>query len=192
MIIIFRFVKDRRIKIVIGFILVAIITTSTIFMCFIRKNITVVIDGKPTKLVTYQKTFGSALKKSGINIDVKDKIDKALNSEIQNNGVITITRAVNLKVSVDNKELNIKSAEKDIALMLNAQKIAINPNDKISPSKDTKLSKGISVTITRVRAKTIKQSKPVDFKTVIKKDNSILKSQRKVSQNGVKGEKALH
>ena len=170
--------KDRRLKIVIGFILVAIITTSTIFMCFIRKNITVVINGKVTNLITYEKTFGSALKKSGISIDIKDKVDKALNSEIQNNGVINITRAINIKIFVDNKELNIKSAEKDVALMLNAQKIAVNPNDKISPSKQTKLSKDMGVTITRVKSKTIKQSKPVDFKTVIKKDNGILKSQR--------------
>jgi len=183
--------KDRRIKFVIGFILVAIITTSTIFVCFIRKNITVVIDGKSTNLVTYQKTFGSALKKSGISIDVKDKIDKALNSEIQNNGTITITRAVNVKVFVDNKEFNVKSAEKDVALMLNAQKIVISPTDKISPSKETKLSSGLDITITRVNSKTIKQSKPIDFKTVIKKNNSILLSKRTVSQNGVKGIKSI-
>ena len=77
--------KGRRIKFVIGFILVAIITTSTILACSIRKNITVIIDGKSTNLVTYQSTLGSALKKSGISVDIKDKIDKALNSEIQNN-----------------------------------------------------------------------------------------------------------
>lgn len=183
--------KGRRIKFVIGFILVAIITTSTIFVCFIRKNITVVIDGKSTNLVTYQKTFGSALKKSGISIDVKDKINKDLNSEIQNNGVITITRAVNVKVFVDNKEFNVKSAEKDVALMLNAQKIVISPTDKISPSKETKLSSGLGITVTRVNSKTIKQSKPIDFKTVIKKNNSILLSKRTVSQNGVKGVKNI-
>ncbi|WP_443661410.1 3D domain-containing protein [Clostridium sp.] len=183
--------KGRRIKFVIGFILVAIITTSTIFVCFIRKNITVVIDGKSTNLVTYQKTFGNALKKSGITIDVKDKLDKALNSEIQNNGVIKITRAVNVTVFVDNKELNIKSAEKDVALMLNSQQIVINPTDKISPSKETKLSSNLGIIVTRVNSKTIKQSKPVDFKTVIKKNNGILKSKRTVSQNGVKGVKSI-
>ncbi|MBU3158818.1 G5 domain-containing protein [Clostridium frigoris] len=191
MIFIFRFMTGRRIKFVIGFILVAIITTSTIFVCFIRKNITVVIDGKSTNLVTYQNTFGNALKKSGISIDVKDKIDKDLNSKVQDNGVITITRAINVKVFVDNKEFNVKSAEKDVALMLNAQKIMVSPTDKISPSKETKLSSGLGITITRVNSKTIKQSKPIAFKTVIKKDNSILKSQKKVSQNGVKGVKSI-
>ncbi|WAG56320.1 G5 domain-containing protein [Clostridium estertheticum] len=183
--------EGRRIKFVIGFILVVMITTSTIFVCFIRKNITVVIDGKSTNMVTYQKTFGNALKKSGISIDVKDKVDKALNSKIQNNSVITITRAINVNVFVDNKKLNVKSAEKDVALMLKAQQITISPTDKISPSKETKLSSGLGITITRVNSKTINQSKPVDFKTVIKENGSILKSERTISQNGVNGVKNI-
>ena len=191
MIIIVKFIKDNRRKIAIQFTLVTIIAILTIFMCFIRKNITVVVDGQPTKLVTYQKTFDSALKKADIHIDVKDKIDKALNSKILNNDVITITRAVNVKVFVDNKELNIKSAEKDIALMLNTEKIALSPNDKVSPSKETKLSTGMDVIITRVETEIIQKKMPIDFKTVIEKDTSTLKSHSKVLQKGITGEKDI-
>lgn len=186
-----KFMKDKRIKIVIGFMLVTIITTLSIVMCFIRKNITVVTDGKQIKLVTYQKTLDSALKKADINIAIKDKVNKSLSSKIVDNDVITINRAVNLKILVDNKELNIKSAEKDIALMLDTEKISLSSTDKVSPSTATKLSKGMAVTITRVKTKTIKQKTPIDFKTVIKKDDDILKSKSKVSQNGVKGEKSI-
>lgn len=186
-----KFMKDKRTKIIIGSMLITIIATLTVFMGFIRKNITVVVDGKPTKLVTYQKTFDSALEKAGINIAVKDKIDKSLNSKITANDVITINRAVNIKVLVDNKELNVKSAEKDIALMLTTEKIVLSPTDKISPSVKTKLSKGMDVTITRVKVKTLKQTKPIDFKTVIKDDSDTLKFQRKVVQDGTKGEKSI-
>ncbi|UVE42514.1 G5 domain-containing protein [Clostridium sp. CM027] len=189
--ILLKFMKDKRTKIVIGSILITILATLTVFMSFIRKNITVVVDGKPTKLVTYQKTFDSALEKAGINIAVKDRIDKSLNSKITTNDVITIDRAVNIKVLVDNKELNVKSAEKDIARMLTTEKIVLSPTDKISPSVKTKLSKGMDVTITRVKIETLKQTKPIDFKTVIKKDSDTLKSQSKVVQNGTKGEKSI-
>jgi len=191
MIIIVNFIKEKRRKIVIPFILVTLITTLAIFVCITRKNITVVVDGNPTKLVTYQKTFDSALKKANINIDVKDKIDKALNSKIVNNDVITINRAVNVKVFVDNKELNIKSAEKDIALMLTTEKIALSPNDKVSPAKGTKLSTGMDITITRVKTEIIHEKKPIDFKTVIKKDSSTIESHSKVLQKGINGEKSI-
>lgn len=186
-----KFIKGNLRKIVTGFMLVITITSLTIFICFLRKDITVVVDGCPTKLVTYQKTFGSALKKSDIKIDVKDKIDKSLNSKIVNNDIITINRAVNLKVFVDNKELNIKSSEKDITLMLASEKIAISPTDKVSPSIASNLSKGMNVSITRVKTETINQTKSIDFKTVINKDNTLLKSKNNISQKGVNGEKTI-
>jgi uncharacterized protein YabE (DUF348 family) len=191
MIIIVKFIKDKRKKIIIHSILVTLIASLTIFMCFVRKNITVVVDGNPIKLVTYQKTFDSALKKANIEIDVKDKIDKALNSKIANKDVITIHRAVNLKVFVDNKELNIKSAEKDIALMLSTEKVTLSPNDKVSPSKESKLSTDMEVIITRVKTETIKETKSIDYKTVIEKDNNTLKSHSKVLQKGINGEKSI-
>ncbi|MBU3112859.1 3D domain-containing protein [Clostridium lacusfryxellense] len=186
-----KFITDNRRKIVAGLVAVTTITGLTVFMSFIKKDITVVVDGNPTKLVTYQKTFGSALKKSNINIDLKDTVNKSLNSKIDNNDIITINRAVNLKVFVDNKELNVKSSKKDISLLLASQNISINTFDKVSPSINSKLSSGMSITITRVKKETINQSKPVDFKTVIKKDSKILKSKTNVSQNGIKGEKTI-
>ena len=186
-----KFITDNRRKFVAGLVAVTTITGLTVFMSFIKKDITVVVDGNPTKLVTYQKTFGSALKKSNINIDLKDTVNKSLNSKIDNNDIITINRAVNLKVFVDNKELNVKSSEKDISLLLASQNISINTFDKVSPSINSKLSSGMSIKITRVKKETINQSKPVDFKTVIKKDSKILKSKTNVSQNGIKGEKTI-
>ncbi|MBZ9686381.1 G5 domain-containing protein [Clostridium estertheticum] len=191
MIIIVKFIKGKQKKIVMGFVLMAIIATTTAFMSITRKNISVVVDGKQIKLVTYQKTVETALKKANINIAVKDKIDKDLNSKLVNNDVITINHAINLKVFVDNKELNIASAEKDIALMLNAEKIGLSPNDKVYPLIENKLSKGMNVIITRVKTETVQEKKPIDFKTVIKDDKDTLKSQSSVLQNGIRGEKNI-
>ncbi|MCJ7688528.1 MAG: G5 domain-containing protein, partial [Clostridiaceae bacterium] len=191
MIIIFEFFKVKRRKIIIGFMLLAIIVTSTVFVGFSRKNITVVVDGNPIELVTYQKTFDLALKKANISIALKDKLDKALDSKIVNNDIITINRAVNLKVLVDNKELSITSSEKDVAQMLITEKIVLSPSDKVSPSLKTNITKGLDVIITRVKTKTLEKKQPIDFKTVITNDKNVLKSKKSVSQNGVKGEKSI-
>jgi len=191
MIIIVEFLKVKPRKIIIGFMLLTIIATSAVFVGFSRKNITVIVDGNPIELVTYQKTFDLALNKADISISLKDKIDKALDSKILNNDILTIKRAVDLKVLVDNKELNISSAENDIALMLKTQNITLAPTDTVVPSLKTNLTKGMDVIITRVKTKTIKEKEPIDFKTVIKNDKDVLKSKKSVSQNGVKGEKSI-
>lgn len=191
MIIIVEFLKVKRRKIIIGFMLLTIIVTSAVFVGFSRKNITVIVDGNPIKLVTYQKTFDLALKKADISIALKDKIDKALDSKIVNNDTITIKHAVNIKVLVDNKELNVSSAERDVAVMLRTQKITLGPTDTVLPSLKTNLTKGMDVIITRVKTKTIEEKESIDFKTVIKNDKDVLKSKKSVSQNGVKGEKSI-
>lgn len=191
MIIIVEFLKVKRRKIIIGFMLLTIIVTSAVFVGFSRKKITVIVDGNPIKLVTYQKTFDLALKKADISIALKDKIDKALDSKIVNNDIITIKHAVNLKVLVDNKELNVSSAERDVAVMLRTQQITLGPTDTVLPSLKTNLTKGMDVIITRVKTKTIEEKESIDFKTVIKNDKDVLKSKKSVSQNGVKGEKSI-
>ncbi|MBK5241459.1 3D domain-containing protein [Clostridium sp.] len=191
MIIIIEFLKVKRRKFIIGFMLLTIIITSTVFVGFARKNITVVVDGNPIKLVTYQKTFDQALKKANISIALKDKLDKALDSKIVNNDIITINRAVSLNVLVDNKELNITSSEKDVAQMLITEKIVLSPNDKILPSLKTNITKGMDVIITRVKTETLEEKQAIDFKTVITNDNAVLKSKKSITQNGVKGEKSI-
>ncbi|MBZ9686374.1 G5 domain-containing protein [Clostridium estertheticum] len=164
--------------------LVTIISALTIFMCFINEDSTVVVDGKQIEPITFQKTYNSTLASAEINADENDNIDKSL---IASNDVIT----VDLKVLVDNKELNIKSTEKNIALMLKAEKIALSATDKVSPSLVTELSSGMEVTVTRVKIATLKKSIPIPFKTVIKNDANTLKSQSKVSQVGKQGEKSV-
>jgi len=172
-------------------VLTTIIATITTFLFIMRKDITVVVDGKEIKLVTYKPTFDLALKKANIHISIKDRIDKSLYSKIVNNDVITINHAVNLKVFVDNKELNISSAQKNVAVMLNTEKINLGPYDKIYPTIGNKLSSGMNITITRVKTETLQQKKLIDFNTVIKKDKNTLEAQSKVLQNGISGEKNI-
>jgi len=187
MIIIVKFIKYKRGNNVINFMLVTIISALAIFVFFIKENSTVVADGKKIQSVTYQKTFSSPLSGADLNVEANNSFDKDLNAKIASNDIIAVT----LKVFVDNKELNIKSTQKNIALMLKAEKITLNASDKISPSLETNLSNGMKVIITRIKIATIKQTKTIDFKTVIQKDNSSLKSLSKVAQTGVKGEKSV-
>jgi uncharacterized protein YabE (DUF348 family) len=183
--------RDNIRKYPIQFVAILSIAVFIFFICVFRKSITVVVDGKQIIFITFQTTVGDALKKKHISIDAKDKISKNLNSKIVDNDVITIRRAVNLKVAVDGKELNIKSAEETIGSMLNSEKIALTPEDKLIPSKESKLSEGIKVVITRIETKVITESAPINFKTVVKNDSSMLTSESKVLNQGQNGEKQI-
>lgn len=154
-----------------------------------RKNITVTIDGTPTSIVTYKSTVKETLEDKEITLGPKDKISPDLHTEIKDKDTISIKRAVNVKVAVDGKNLDILTSDEDITTLLSVEGITLNSIDKISPAKETKLSEGLKIDIIRVENKNITESTPVDFKTVIKKNNSLSNTVKKIAQDGKVGEK---
>lgn len=172
-------------------ILILVIFISFATMLSFRKTVTLVIDNKSEKFSTYSSTVGDALKKKNIKLYAKDKLDKNLNDKLSRNSVINIKRAINVHISVDNRELNLKSAEDNVSSLLKSEGILLSKSDKISPSLNSSLKEGMKINITRVEEKLDVKSATVPFNTIVKKDNSILKSKEKVLQEGKNGEKQV-
>ncbi len=185
------FMKSKTKKSKAQLVIIAAIFVLIIFVGSTRKNITVTVDGKEKKITTYKSTVEKVLKSQQIELGQKDKIDKDLKSKIAKNDTINIKKAVNVKVYVDNKELNIKSAEDNIGSLLKTEKIALKTEDKVSPGIEKALCEGMDIKITRVDTKTNTTYAPIDFKTIVKKDDNLLKSKSKVLEEGQKGEKQI-
>jgi 3D (Asp-Asp-Asp) domain-containing protein len=131
------------------------------------------------------------LSNNNIGVNSKDKIEPALDSEINDKDTITIKRAVNIKVAVDGKELDIQSAEENIDSMLKAEGIILGAEDRVKPDKGLVLSEEMQVEIIRVETKTITENLPITFKEVVKTDSSMSNTKRKTAQEGKNGEKQV-
>lgn len=154
-----------------------------------RKSVVVSIDGNDKKITTFKNTYAQALKDNGIKPGPKDKVTPSLNSRIHDNGKISIKKAVKLKINVDGKKLVVDSAEDTVYNMLKTEKIKLSNLDIVSPKRDSKLKNGLNVVVTRVKIKDIKENRPIDFETVIKKDSNMQNGSQKVLQEGQNGEK---
>jgi uncharacterized protein YabE (DUF348 family) len=155
------------------------------------KTFTVAADGGQKKFITFKHTVAEALETKKITIGPKDKIEPALDSIISKGDTVTIKRAVSVEVTVDDKRLDILSAEEDVASMFDAEGISLGTEDRVEPGKDTKLSSDMEIVITRVETKTLAETVPVDFKEVIKKDSRMANTKHKVTQEGKAGEKQI-
>lgn len=173
------------------FLTLLVLMGMTIIICNTRKNFIVTIDGKPTKITTFKKTYGEALKAQGIEVGSKDKTSPGLDSEIKSGSNVLVKKAVNVEVQVDNKALAVQTAEDSIEKMLEAEGIGVQEYDKVSPSLDTPLSEGMKVAVVRVEAKVLKDNQPIDFTTVVKKDDDMEEGATKVVQEGTPGEKEI-
>lgn len=154
-----------------------------------RKTVIVSVDGSDKKITTFSSNYRKALDKNGIKVGPKDKTTPSLDSRVENNGKLSIRRAVKVDVEVDGKKLSIKSAEDNITKMLKSEGVRLENLDKVYPAKDATLKEGLKVVVTRVQTKEIKENKPIDYATVVKNDEQMEPGTKKVLQEGQTGEK---
>lgn len=175
-------------------VLVVVILVVAFLFTFIsarRKAVTLIVDGKERKIITYKSTVGEALKKEKISLGLKDKVEPELDKKLEKDSTIVVKRAVKVNVVLEGKELNVQSAEENVELMLKAEGIMLNSHDKIKPDIKTKLSEGMKIEIVRVEIKTITENRPINFKEVVKVDRKLANTKRKVTQEGKTGEKQV-
>ena len=173
------------------FMLVLLIIICMTIIYNMKKDITVDIDGKETKIVTYSSNIKSALEKNKITVGSKDKIQPGLDSKVKDGDKIIIKKAVNVGVQIDGKTLQIATAESTIGDMFDSEGITVSDFDKVSPLKTQSISDGMMVTVTRVTSEVTKEVQPIDYSTEIKKDNSLASNVSKVVQEGQTGEREI-
>ncbi|MCI6278000.1 MAG: ubiquitin-like domain-containing protein, partial [Clostridium sp.] len=145
-------------------VVIALITT----IYSMRKTLVVVIDGKENNVITYKRTVQGALNDNDIVLGEKDKIEPSLDSQIGKNDIINIKRAVNVAVAVDDKVIDILTAEDSVESMLEAEGITVGEDDKVLPSRETAINDGLQVDVVRVEAKTFVETEEIGFTTVVK------------------------
>jgi uncharacterized protein YabE (DUF348 family)/3D (Asp-Asp-Asp) domain-containing protein len=170
-------------------ILLAMACASTLYG--MKKSIVISIDGNESTVTTFRKDLKSTLKKQNIVLGPKDKITPGLDSILNNGDKIYIKRAVTMYISVDGREIETATSDETIEDMLNTEGITYSLLDKVSPLPTNSIEAGMKVSITRVETKILKEYNPIDFSTVINKDNTLVNTVKKVAQEGKPGEKEL-
>ena len=169
------------------FVVMLVLTCITATLFNMKKAISIVVDGKSIEVITLKSNVTQILKTNNIAIGAKDQITVSLDSKVKDGDKIYIKKAVGVKLLVDGKNLNVKTAEGTVQDMLKAEKIVLNVDDKITPSKGTLLKSGLQVQITRVKTEILEETRTIEFATEIKKTSELNKGIKKVVQKGQTG-----
>ncbi|MFT5873959.1 MAG: hypothetical protein ACI8WT_002919 [Clostridium sp.] len=174
-----------------AFVVMLLLTCITVTLFNMKKVISVIVDGKSIEVITLKSNVTQILKNNNIALGAKDQITVSLDSKVKDGDKIYIKKAVEVKVSVDGKELNIQTAENTVEDMLKAEKIVLNEEDKITPLKSEPLKSGLQVKITRVNTKTLKEIKTTNYVTEFKNSDELNEGVKKVIQKGKIGQKVI-
>ncbi|MHC6181350.1 3D domain-containing protein [Clostridium sp. JNZ X4-2] len=161
----------------------------TLIMFSIKKTVIISVDGRERKVVTFNSTYGKVLTSNGIKIGPRDKVTPSLDKRVEDKGRLIVKRAVEVEVTVDGKKLNIKSVEDNVGDFLKKENIKTSSLDKVYPSRNHSVEKGMKIIVTRVQVKNMKESRPIEYGTVLKSDSKIADGTRKLLQEGQNGEK---
>jgi len=173
------------------FVVMLLLTCITVTIFNMKKVISVIVDGKSIEVITLKSNVNQILKTNNIALGAKDQITVSLDSEVKDGDKIYIKKAVNVKVNVDGKELNVQTAENTVGEMLKAENIVLSTQDKITPSKSESLKSGLQVQITRVNTDVLQETKSIDFATEFKNTSELDKGVKKVIQTGKPGQKVI-
>ena len=93
---------------------------------------------------------------------------------------ITLTNSIEVSLTVDGKTTKCKTQAETVKAFLEEQKVNLGKDDEVSPKLDEKIKDGSKVVVKRV-----------DYKTEEQESSSLASGETQVTQEGVKGEKAV-
>lgn len=157
----------------------------------VYKPIQINIGDQIIKTSTMMGTVQDVLDKNNIVLEHKDKVEPSLNTKLQKNSVIDVTKAQEIVLLVDGKELTLKTAEESVKDMLAAENVTYDEDDKLIPEADTKIEKGQKIEVVRVEQKEVKENEEIDFDVTVKKNSNLNKSVKKTVQEGKKGQREI-
>lgn len=192
-----NFANGPKAKILMS-VLVVLILTSVTFMN-IRKTVTVVIDGNKETFVTYKGTVEDVLKTQGIVFNPEDKVEPSLQEMVSEDEIITIKKAVEVKLTVGDENFKIKTTDDTIEEMLTANKETLKTQgvefnqglDEINLPLNTKITPNLNIDIVKVEIKNEVINEVIDFDVVEETDSNLDISINEVVNEGCPGEKEV-
>lgn len=167
----------------------AVVLTTIFFGCYtwFKKPVTLVVDGKETRVKTFSRTVGSVLKANDILLLDKDEVMPPVDTPLKKGMVVTVKRALDVSISVDGHELPVRTQSQTVGDLLREYGIDLGPDDEVKPAKDAPVVQGMNVLIARIGIETEVKEAAIDYKTEKKYTTQLPQGSTRVAREGREG-----
>ncbi|WP_163655565.1 G5 and 3D domain-containing protein [Listeria sp. PSOL-1] len=154
-------------------------------------SVTIMDTGKKMQIWSTKKTVKEVLKDKNIKLSPHDVLNVGLSDKVKNGLQIDITRAIQLSLENGNKKENVWTTKKTVGDLLSEKKIHLTKDDRISPTKNVRLTKNMNVQVIYVDKKTETKTETVAFDTIYRNDANLEKGNEKVISKGEAGKRKV-
>lgn len=148
-------------------------------------------DGEQVQTRLAQGTLQQALEKAGVSLGADDLIDTPLDTEITEDMSVAITRAKEIRILAKAGDTTVMLAKGTVKDALDKSGLEYDPEDEISPSLDTEISDGMTISLVRLAIRTETRTEKIAFETIEKKSNRVERGETQISQKGESGVRTI-
>lgn len=148
-------------------------------------------DGNQVQTKLAQGTLQQALEKAGVVLGADDLIDTPLDTEITQDMSVAITRAKEIHILAKAGDTTVMLAEGTVKDALDKSGLEYDEEDEITPSLDTEISEGMTISLVRLAIRMETHTEKIAFETVEKKSNRVERGETEISQKGEEGVRTI-
>ncbi|WP_277999047.1 ubiquitin-like domain-containing protein [Moorella sulfitireducens] len=151
------------------------------------KQVTLQVDGQEIEARTFAGQVGQFLNEQQVTLGLEDVVEPALDAPVIKGMVITVKRAVPVKIVADGQEREIWTPPVTVAEVLAKSGLTLQSQDRVTPDLAATVKAGDIIKITRVTYKTETVKREIDYRVERRPDREIEKGITRLVQKGQKG-----
>ncbi|MFB5763032.1 ubiquitin-like domain-containing protein [Paenibacillus medicaginis] len=182
-----RHEKLRHASLVAIFLIALTITISILVYTQTKKQVVLVINGQTKAVETRGESLQDVLEEHSITLAPHDKISMPVNGAVQNGERVVIKRAAPVNVSAGYETKQLYTTENTVEDAIRTLGYELSPEDKVSPSPDTRISSNMDIKIVRVTKQKVQQKAEIPYRVVKTADPSLYKGDNRTLVSGKDG-----
>jgi len=159
------------------------------FACYLWtvKTVTIVDNGSQVEVRTLASTVEELLQAQKIILRPEDVVRPSLSASLKEDSIVTIARAVPVRVVEKGETKIFYVAEPTVAKVLNFANIVLNPLDEITYNLDVIEETNKYIKVTHIAKEKVEEITPLDFPVKREPDQFLAKGETAVVQDGEQG-----
>lgn len=156
------------------------------------KPVTIYTESMMRKVVTKANTVGELLKQEGIRVTPQDFVFPAVNTPVTKDLKILVRKAKQVVVKLPGEEeKKVWTTAQTVGGLLEVLGVRPNHEDQVTPARNTAIYPGMKVKVTDISYGIVREVEKVDYQTVMTKNSSMAKGEKRVTIAGIPGEKKV-
>ena len=129
----------------------------------LRKDITIVTEGKAVRHTTFRRTVAEALAEARVRPRKGDTVSPKPGARLSEGLTIVVRGAVPVTMDFDGKTVQVRSGGATVVDLLHEQGVVLSGRDKVFPDRGSALVNGMRVRIMRIREQTVVEQSAIPY-----------------------------